>query len=49
MTMMGKRQDAEEFLIAVSQQEDDETTKRNCIQALQKLQVSKKYFKNNYA
>ncbi|XP_056010302.1 uncharacterized protein LOC130051746 isoform X2 [Ostrea edulis] len=42
MTMMGKRQDAEEFLIAVSQQEDDETTKRNCIQALQKLQDLKK-------
>jgi hypothetical protein len=39
MTLMGKYLDAEEFLIAVSQQEDDETTKKNCIQALQKLQV----------
>lgn len=43
MTMMGRGEDAEEFLIAASQQEDDETTRKNCIQALQKLQVCRKW------
>lgn len=41
MTMMGRGEDAEAFLIAASQQEDDETTRRNCIQGLQKLQERK--------
>lgn len=41
MTMMGRGEDAEEFLIAASQQEDDETTRKNCILGLQKLQERK--------
>lgn len=44
MTMMGRGEDAEEFLIAASQQEDDETTRKNCILGLQKLQVCRKWF-----
>ncbi|XP_061183967.1 uncharacterized protein LOC133192115 [Saccostrea echinata] len=42
MKMMGRGQEAEEFLVAVTKQEDDDTTRRNCIQALQKLQDMKK-------